>query len=325
MRLPAYTRRTFADHTPVERGLLLTISVTLFFGALVGVAAAAGFERVSDRLGSTHPTWLLLALAGEAAAYFGYGLAYREIARVEQGPEISSRRLAAAIATGFGAFVARGGFTVDLHAFRTAGVSEREARVRVLGLGALEYAVLAPAACGCAIALLAEGVSRPGLGLTLPWAVGVPLGFAFALWAVEHRHRFHGRGRWRDLIGQALDSIYVLRKLLVTPGHAAAPLGATLYWFGDIFCLWACLHAFGEGSPPIAQLVVGYATGYVLTRRTLPFGGAGAVEALLPFALHWAGVALAGAVLAVFAYRVLNLWLPLLPASAGVHELRDDY
>jgi len=59
-----------------------------------------------------------------------------------------------------------------------------------------------------------------------------------------------------------------------------------------------------------------------LTRRTLPLAGAGAVEALLPFALSWCGISLAAAVLAVFAYRVCNLWLPLLPAALGLRSLR---
>jgi hypothetical protein len=68
--------------------------------------------------------------------------------------------------------------------------------------------------------------------------------------------------------------------------------------------------------------VIGYATGYALTRRTLPLGGAGSVEALVPFALAWAGVALAPAVLAVAVYRIFNLWLPLLPAAIGLRHLR---
>jgi hypothetical protein len=55
-------------------------------------------------------------------------------------------------------------------------------------------------------------------------------------------------------------------------------------------------------SPPVAQLVVGYATGYALTRRALPLGGTGIVETLLPFALGWVGIALAPALLAVFGY-----------------------
>jgi uncharacterized membrane protein YbhN (UPF0104 family) len=95
-----------------------------------------------------------------------------------------------------------------------------------------------------------------------------------------------------------------------------------VYWFGDIVALWACLQAFTHGTPNIEILLIGYATGYALTRRTLPFGGAGAVEALLPFALSWTGISLAAAVLAVFAYRVFNLWLPLIPAALGLRSLK---
>jgi uncharacterized membrane protein YbhN (UPF0104 family) len=73
----------------------------------------------------------------------------------------------------------------------------------------------------------------------------------------------------------------------------------------------------------VAQLLIGYATGYALTRRTLPFAGAGAVEALLSFTLFWAGTPLAAAVLAVFLYRVINLWLPVLPATVGLRAVRS--
>jgi uncharacterized membrane protein YbhN (UPF0104 family) len=83
------------------------------------------------------------------------------------------------------------------------------------------------------------------------------------------------------------------------------------------------LHVFSAHSPPVAQLVVGYATGYALTRRALPLGGAGIVETLLPFSLHWLGIALAPALAAVFAYRLVNLWLPIVPALAGLPTLRS--
>src|SRR5437773_1945609 len=86
---------------------------------------------------------LPLAFGAEAVAYVGYVLSYREVARVDEGPEMAPRAALAAVTAGFGAFVAQGGFSVDLHAFRQAGISDREARVRVLGLGALEYALLA--------------------------------------------------------------------------------------------------------------------------------------------------------------------------------------
>jgi uncharacterized membrane protein YbhN (UPF0104 family) len=116
----------------------------------------------------------------------------------------------------------------------------------------------------------------------------------------------------------------VLKTLFVQPRHFLGPLGTAVYWFGDILCLWACLQAFTHGTPDISLLLLGYATGYALTRRTLPLGGAGAVEALLPFALSWCGISLAAAVLAVFAYRVFNLWLPIVPAAIGLRSLKAD-
>jgi uncharacterized membrane protein YbhN (UPF0104 family) len=101
-----------------------------------------------------------------------------------------------------------------------------------------------------------------------------------------------------------------------------AAFGMSLYWFGDGFCLWACLHGFLGRPLPVAELIVGYATGYALSRRTLPLAGAGVVEALLPFALLWVSLPLAAGMLAVLAYRFFNLWLPLLPAIVGFRHLR---
>jgi uncharacterized membrane protein YbhN (UPF0104 family) len=268
-----------------------------------------------------HPVWFVVALAAEMVAYLGYVFGYREVARVDEGPEMGRGRAAAAVAAGFGPFVTQGGFALDVHAFRQTGISDREARVRVLGLGALEYALLAPAACIAAIELLASGAPRPALGLTLPWAIAVPVGFVGAIWAVAHRQRFRGRGGWRERLAQALESLEMMR-LLFARRHIAGPVGAAVYWLGEIVCLWACLQAFSHGAPNVALLLIGYATGYALTRRTLPLGGAGAVEALLPFALSWTGVPLAAAVLAVFTYRVFNFWLPVLPAAVGLRSLR---
>jgi uncharacterized membrane protein YbhN (UPF0104 family) len=103
--------------------------------------------------------------------------------------------------------------------------------------------------------------------------------------------------------------------------YGLAFVGIFFYWLGDIACLWAALHAVEVRTPPVAQLILGYATGYAITRRALPLGGAGVVEALLPFALGWVGIALAPALVAVFAYRIANLWLPMIPALAGLPAL----
>jgi hypothetical protein len=236
-------------------------------------------------------------------------------------------RLAAVVFTGFGIFVAHGGFSADMVALRGTGISKRDARVRVLGLGALEYLLLGPAVCISAIVILAHGSRKPALGFTVPWATAVPLGFVAALVVLHYRSRFEkARKGWRGALAHAIDALLVLRRLSAQPlRHGSAFLGMGLYWAGEISSLSAALSAFGSTRPAIAALVVAYATGYALTRRTLPLAGAGVVEALLPFSLFWAGATLASAVLAVFLYRFFNLWLPLIPAVVGVRALGREH
>ena len=309
------------ERTRAESLLFVVASSLIALGTLFAVTWVAGFDQVAARLRDVDPVWFATAFGAELVAYVGYIFAYREVARIEPGCELPTRDLVAAVAAGFGSFVARGGFAVDVHAFKQAGLTDQEVRVRVLGLGALEYALLAPAACVVAIQLLADGHS-PSLGLTLPWAIAVPLGFVAALWTVEKREALRVHPGRRRHLAQALDSVYVLKRMFAQPKHLLGPLGSAVYWFGDIFCLWACLQAFTHGTPNISLLLLGNATGYALTRRTLPLGGAGAVDALLPFALSWCGISLAAAVLAVFAYRIFNLWLPLVPAAIGLRSMR---
>jgi uncharacterized membrane protein YbhN (UPF0104 family) len=303
--------------------LLFALAGALSLGALVGVAWAAGFNAVLDGLRDIDYTWFAAAFCAEVVAYLGYMLAYREIARVEGGPQLELPRIAALVSAGFGVFVARGGFAVDVDALQDAGCPPSEARARVLGLGALEYAILAPAAAISAAVLLDHGARAPGPGFTWPWAIAVPVGFVLAFFALEWRTRFREQGGWRGAIGHGLDAVHMLRQLFLAPRDhgAAALLGITGYWTCDIFCLWASLQAF-HVTLSIPALIVGYATGYALTRRTLPLAGAGAVEALLPFALGWSGVALGTALLAVFGYRIFNLWLPLVPAALGHPHVR---
>lgn len=308
---------------PQRLVLLIAVAGALAAAALIGVAWAAGVGEVLHRL--VHPRWLWLgvAVAGEFVAYLGYTVAYREVARAEGGAELGVPKSAALVSVGFGVFVHGGGFALDRAALQRAGLSESEARRRVRGLGALEYAVLAPAAFVAAAVVLFEHQSISS-SLTLPWIIGLPVGAAIALVAL----RFEGHvSKWPIVggaIGGGLHSLRLVLAIVRLPHrYGLAVLGTLAYWGGDIFCLWATLRAFSAQTPPVAQLVVAYATGYALTRRALPLGGAGIVEALLPFSLAWLKIGLAPALLAVFAYRLINLWLPIVPALAGLPTLRS--
>src|SRR5581483_7648154 len=173
-------------------------------------------KDVLTHLVHPHWTWLGVAVAGEVVAYLGYTVAYREVARAEDGAELEVPKAAALVATGFGVFVHGGGFSLDRVALRRAGLSEREARRRVLGLGMLEYAVLAPATmiAAAAVVLRRDMVS---LSLTLPWIVGVPVGGALALLGLRHRRAVRA---W-PIVGRPLEhGLHALEHVL---GLATSP------------------------------------------------------------------------------------------------------
>jgi hypothetical protein len=310
------------EHEPQHLVILMILAGALSLSATIVVAWVAGFGAVTYFARHANVYWFPFALVGAFVAHVGYVFAYREVAHVGRGTRIGALRAGAVVAAGFGMFFPRGGFAVDLEALEDLGVPTEEARIRVLGLGSLEYAVLAAGSCACAVILLL-GDHPAQRGVTLSWVVGVPIGTFLAILAVAHRE-WLCRGWFGKLLRPALDAIYIVGLIVAAPRrHGFKALnGMMFYWAGEVFVLWVCLAAFTHHLPSIPAVVVGYATGYALTRRTLPLAGAGAVELLLPFALDWVGFPLAAAVLAVFAYRVFNLWLPVVPAVVGVIALR---
>ncbi len=304
--------------------LVVAVSAAVAAGVAVAFAHLAGDGRVFGHLDNIAPLWFVVCLVAEVIAYGGYVVALRSTARVGGGPRLGLGLAARVVAAGFGAFFAAsaaGGFQVDYWAFRRSGASRRDALARVLGLGTLEYAVLAPAALVSALALFFGAGRRPYPALTLPWLLVLP-GFAFAVFASspERSRRWsnvEGKGRIRSLFGHAVSGIAVLRRLVTNPiPHGGlAVLGTSVYWFGEILCLWASLRAF-QADVRIPALILAYASGYVVTRRALPAGGVGVAEIALTFALVWLGVPFAPALLGVFSYRIFNFWLALLPALA---------
>jgi uncharacterized membrane protein YbhN (UPF0104 family) len=314
----AHHREHEAHHVVV----LMVVAAALSLIATIFVAGAAGYVDVASHLRHANWHWLPFAIVGAVAAHIGYTFAYREVANVDRHVRLGRLRAAAIVAAGFGMFIPRGGFAVDLEALQDLGVPREEARVRVLALGSLEYAVLSVGACICALLLLLDH-SPAQRAVTLSWAIGVPAGAALALLAVRYRDWL---SRWRigRAVRPALDAIAVVGRIVAAPRRhgVAAFTGMAFYWAGEVFVLWICLAAFTRDTPSVTAVVVGYATGYALTRRTLPLAGAGAVEALLPFALVWVGYGLPAAVLAVFFYRLFNLWLPLGPAAGALYALQ---
>src|SRR5689334_4628146 len=190
--------------------LLVIVAASLAAGALIGLTWVVGVRTVLTGLVHPHWLWLGVAVVGEVVAYIGYTVAYREVARAERGAELDVPKAAALVATGFGVFVQGGGFALDREALQRAGLSADEARRRVLGLGALEYAVLAPATAVAALIVLLKH-QTVSASLTVPWLVGVPVGATLALLALRHEKRVRG---W-PLVGRRLGgNLHALRLIL---------------------------------------------------------------------------------------------------------------
>ena len=291
--------------------IALLLSALIALGTVVVIAASDRPRALWRTLGQMQPIWLLAALAVELVAYAGYVVAYRSTILGPGRPRVSMMLTVRLVVAGFGPFVPMGGFAFDRLALRAVHHSRRRARVQVLGLGVVEYLLLAPAACVCALILLLQS-GRASPWLTLPWILAVPPGLLAGWWATQpgvRAYLIQSDGRIRRWIGDLLTAVEALRGIVLRPG---ALLGMAVYWAAEIACLGFALRCFAvELSVP--ALVVAFATGYAASRRSLPLGGAGITEALLTVSLIAVHVHAAHALFAVIAYRLVNFLVPMLP------------
>lgn len=303
---------------------LLVLAAVLQAAAAVGMAYVAGFSQIHAALTRWSAPWLAAMVGAVIISFVGYFWAYRGIYRVEEGPRIDRRQMIAVVVGGFGGFLAHGGSALDDYALRATGADERDASTRVSALAGMEHGVLAVIGTVAGIVVLAEGRSAPPADFSVPWSV-IPIpGFALAFWLAErYRMKLRDRDGMGGKIGVFLDSIHLNRELFLRlHHHGPAILGMLAFWLADAFAMWAALAAFGF-SMNAAALFIGYATGMVFTRRTGPLGGAGILMVVLPVTIWYSGAPLATAVVGVFAYRVVTLWLPMPFAFASLPTLRE--
>lgn len=302
---------------------LLVLAAALQVAAAVGMAYVAGFGDVQRAVQRVSAPWLGAVVGGVVVSFVGYFWAYRGVYRVENGPRLTQRQMLAVVAGGFGGFLAHGGPALDQYALEAAGAEERDASVRVSALAGMEHGVLGIIGTAAGIVVLAQGLSAPPGDFSVPWAVIPVPGFALAFWIAErYRARLRSRRGLRGKVGLFLDSIHLNRLLFLRPQeHGPAVAGMALFWVADAFAVWAALAAFGFHMNP-AALFIGYATGMVFTRRTGPLGGAGVLMVVLPVTIWYSGAPMAVAVLGIFGYRVLTLWLPMPFALGSLGRLR---
>jgi uncharacterized membrane protein YbhN (UPF0104 family) len=308
-----------------EQPLLTTVLATAIAAvAVIVIARVTGADSVGRAFRDVQPGWLALVAVCELATYPFYVLAYRTVAGIHGHAPLPLGILTRVVVAVFGPFALAGGFGLDRRMLAAVHEDERSASVRVLALGTLEWAVLAPTACISAIALLAQGANiMPSL--LWPWALAVPPAFAFALWASHpSRSAWLSRvgGHRVDLVVQMLEGIHaVLDAVVREPSRFLSALaGITAYWAADICALWASLRVFGIDLG-LGRPIIAYSTGYVATRRSLPLGGAGPTEFLMTYALYWVREPLAPALAAVIVYRAFNFLAIAIPAMIANRQL----
>jgi hypothetical protein len=303
---------------------LAAVMAVLYVAAGVGMAYTAGFTAVQRRLEQAQWWWLAPCLAALLVAFCGYYFAYRGIKCVEDGSDIDTGSLLAAVAAAFSGFLGYGATAIDEFAMLAGDADERAALVRVTALTEFEQAVLAMIVCPASIVALALAVRSPRPDFTWPWAVIPPPAFICGLWLAErYRLRFRNRCGWRRRIGVFFDSAHLVHSLLRGPReHGLAVAGMAVFWGAEMFAVWSATAAFGFHMSAL-MVIVGVGTAMIFTRRTAPLAGAGLMMlALVPALWYGSGVPLAAATLGVAAYRFLTMWAPLPAALAALPTLR---
>lgn len=113
-----------------------------------------------------------------------------------------------------------------------------------------------------------------------------------------------------------------LHDLLRSPGRLVVMIaGSAVLTLSYIGALWASVQAFGGGLP-IAGIAVVFLAGASIASAAPTPGGIGAVEAALVAGLTALGLESDVAVPAVFLYRLVTFWVPVIPGWIGFTALQ---
>lgn len=313
------------DHQSHTLARLLGLAAALDLAAGIGMVYVVGFTPVGGWLPRMRWWYLGPALGGFGLAFVGYTLACRGILSARAGTVLDRSTTLAVVTAGFGGFLAQGGGVLYEYAMRAGGATERAAKVHSTALAGFEQGALALLACPAATVALLAAVAFPRSDFTWPWAL-IPLpGLLIAAGlSRRYRGRLRDRSGLRRRIGIGLDALHLL--LFEVFGRPVkcrlAIAGMLVFWAGDMLGLWACTAMFGYRMSALAA-IVGLASAMVVTRRMAPLGGAGFLTlALTPTLWYGSGVPLAVAVLGVLTYRLLTMWIPVVPGLITLPALR---
>ena len=180
------------------------------------------------------------------------------------------------------------------------------------GINAVAGAIMHAALLGIFVVVVGasglDGVHPPS-ARTLLW-VGLGILAAAGLVAAVPAGR---RLVYRHVVPSLKRAAGGIRELGGHPGKLALLFGGSaLVTLCYGFCLVACVEAFGGGLP-VPAVIATYLVGAAIAQVAPTPGGIGAVEAALITGLTAAGLDKETAVPAVFLFRLVSFWLPILP------------
>jgi uncharacterized membrane protein YbhN (UPF0104 family) len=301
-------------------------AVLLVVGVGLLIARAAGFMEVRDAIERADSTWFVVCFGAQVLALSAYADVFRGGFRWGDGPDpglrLSTRVMLASIgATRVFAAGGMAAIAATYWSFRRARFAVDEALVRVLGFNTLFYVSFAVGAWTAALLATTGLWGDVSLAFAAPWLVLVPPCVLAAIWVTQPARV----ARWarlegslaRRALGYAVAGTAWVREVLGDPRGRRMVVATTLYWAGNVLCLWASLRSVGVALP-LPELVLAFAAGHAAMILPLPLGGVGGVDAAMTYALTAVGVPLALALVAVGVYRLFAFWAPTLPAIAAL-------
>jgi uncharacterized membrane protein YbhN (UPF0104 family) len=317
--------------------LLLIVAIYVLLPKIVGLHDAL------ERLSKPSWPWIAVALGFNVASFLAYAALFRGILGARHENAQVYRRLdlaasykitmAARAATTLFSAAGAGGIALTYWALRKAGMERRRAACRMVAFLVLLYSIYAGALVVFG-ALLRSGVlsgEHPVGGTIVPAAIA---GLCFVITGLlalvpddlERRIQRHSDGRWarRLATGPATVASGVrtaLSYLRYPRRGAEAVIGAVGYWLCMVGILWASFHAFGDGVP-MGVVIQGFFVGMVANLAPSPAAGVGTLDAGMIGAFLLFGIPSEIVFPAVFAFRIIGFWLPILPGVVGYFQLR---
>ncbi|MDX6348061.1 MAG: hypothetical protein QOF84_2851 [Streptomyces sp.] len=302
-------------HIPFRRKLPWRQALCLVPLVAVGLWVVWHRALIADgarRLLTADRYWLLVAVAVTGLGWVAVSFA-RQGAVVERLPPF--RLLAAQFAAGTANHLLPSGLgagAVNLRFLRgcglTAGRSSAALALYMLAEATGRVALLLALLAGFPHALRLGGLVDGGAGMRVAVTAGlIAVAVALTVLAVRPLRRLV-----RGFLGTALSDA---RSVHRRPARALALWGGSLAFPALQAAGLVAVSAALDLPVPMAHVAVAYLVASVLAAAIPAPGGIGSVDAALALALVTAGAPVGAATSAVLGFRIITVWLPLLPGA----------